>query len=157
MANLRDRLRIPDKHVREINDFLLDPKNEVVNAVIKLVEKFGGPEAINKKAKEARDLKRLMGRLKESGSPYFKDVEWLIEQRDRDAFVSIAEYRHRILGDGAKSTKFNEENAVTLEISAYQYFPWLIAEAREAIAKKQRMPGRFIRVRNMKEQVGDNA
>jgi hypothetical protein len=45
---------------------------------------------------------------------------------------------------------------VTLEISALQYFPWLIAEARQAIQKKELMPGRYIRVRNMQEQSRDN-
>jgi hypothetical protein len=51
---------------------------------------------------------------------------------------------------------FNEANAVTLEISALNFFPWLIPQAKMAIEKQQLMPGRFIRVRNMKEQVGDN-
>jgi hypothetical protein len=157
MADLREKLRISEERVREINDFLLDPKNEVVNAVIELVEKYGGPEAINKKAAEARKLDNLIGRLKDSGSPYFKDIEWLIDQREKGAFTSIADYRKRILGDKAATTKFNTDNAVTLEISALQYFPWLIAQAKEAIEKKALMPGRYIRVRCMKEQVEDNA
>ena len=46
--------------------------------------------------------------------------------------------------------------AVTLEISALQYFPWLIAEARQAIEQGELMPGRYIRVRKMKEQEADN-
>ncbi len=157
MADLREKLRISEERVREINDFLLDPKNEVVNAVIELVEKYGGPEAINKKAAEARKLNNLIGRLKDSGSPYFANIEWLIEQREKGAFTSIGDYRKRILGDKAATTKFNTDNAVTLEISALQYFPWLIAQAKEAIEKKNLMPGRFIRVRCMKEQVEDNA
>ena len=51
-------------------------------------------------------------------------------------------------GDGTA----DEANAVTLEISALQYFPWLIAEAERAIARRELMPGRYIRVRNMAEQ-----
>jgi simple sugar transport system ATP-binding protein len=47
---------------------------------------------------------------------------------------------------------FNEGKAVTLEVSALQYFPWLIEEAKQSIDKKEIMPGRFIRVRKMKEQ-----
>jgi hypothetical protein len=50
----------------------------------------------------------------------------------------------------------NQTNAVTLEISAMQYFPWLIAQARQCIANKELMPGRIIRVRNMAEQSTDN-
>jgi hypothetical protein len=48
-----------------------------------------------------------------------------------------------------------EERAVTLEISALQFFPWLIAEARQAIERRELMPGRYIRVRRMAEQVED--
>jgi hypothetical protein len=47
---------------------------------------------------------------------------------------------------------FDDEHAVTLEISALQYFPWLIAEAEHAIAHRELMPGRYIRVRSMAEQ-----
>ena len=47
---------------------------------------------------------------------------------------------------------FDDEHAVTLEISALQYFPWLIAEAEHAIEHRELMPGRYIRVRNMAEQ-----
>jgi hypothetical protein len=157
MSDLRQKLKISQKRLQEINDFLLDPKNEIVNAVLDLVEKHGGPEAINKKAAEAREFNNLMNRLKESGSPYYQDVEWLIEQRDKGAFVSRAEHLKNLLGDRAQDAKLNKQNAVTLEISALQYFPFLMAEAREAIEKKNLMPCRYIRVRNMKEQVADNA
>ena len=63
------------------------------------------------------------------------------------------EYRRCVLGDrrrrhGASTRR----NAVTLEISALQYFPWLIAEAEHAIAHRELMPGRYIRVRSMAEQ-----
>jgi hypothetical protein len=50
----------------------------------------------------------------------------------------------------------NQRNAVTLEISALQYFPWLINEARHCIQEGELMPGRFIRVRRMAEQEADN-
>jgi bifunctional DNA-binding transcriptional regulator/antitoxin component of YhaV-PrlF toxin-antitoxin module len=157
MSDLRQKLEISQKRLQEINDFLLDPKNEIVNAVLDLVEKHGGPEAINQKAAKAREFSNLMTRLRESGSPYYKDVEWLIEQRDKGAFVTRAEHLKNLLGDKAPDAKLNKQNAVTLEISAMQYFPFLMAEAREAIDKKNLMPCRYIRVRNMKEQVADNA
>jgi hypothetical protein len=44
---------------------------------------------------------------------------------------------------------------VTLEISAAQYFPWVITIAKKAILEEKLMPGRFIRVRKMKEQEAD--
>ena len=64
--------------------------------------------------------------------------------------MTLDEYRTELLGDPARPA--DEANAVTLEISALQYFPWLIAEAEHAIAHRQLMPGRYIRVRNMVEQ-----
>jgi len=151
---LRKKLAIQNKRLKEINEFLLDPKNEAINAVLDIVEKYGGPKEINRKAKQARRLGALMKRLKESGSPYYKDVLWLKNQAKKGAFVPMSEYRAKV----APNVKtFNEKNAVTLEISALQYFPFLIAEAKQAIEKRELMPGRFIRVRCMKEQCEDNA
>jgi hypothetical protein len=51
--------------------------------------------------------------------------------------------------------RFKDSCAVTLEISACQYFSWLMDIARRAIVNQEIMPGRFIRVRNMKEQEAD--
>jgi len=151
---LRKKLAIQNKRLKEINEFLLDPKNEAINAVLDIVEKYGGPKEINRKARQARRLGALMKRLKESGSPYYKDVLWLKNQAKKGAFVPMSEYRAKV----APNVKtFNEKNAVTLEISALQYFPFLIAEAKQAIEKRELMPGRFIRVRCMKEQCEDNA
>jgi hypothetical protein len=155
MSNLRNRLKIAPDRLEEINRFLLDPQNELINELLRIVEKYGGPDAINRKAAEARDLEKLKGRLKEMHSPYLSDIEWLEEQREKKAFVHISEYRKRILGEKATTMNFNKDNAVTLEISALQFFPWLIAEAKQAIERQQLMPGRYIRVRNMQEQVDD--
>jgi len=155
MDDLRQRLTISPAHVGEINAMILDPKCEVVNAFLDVVAKHGGPEAINRKASEARQLPRLLERLKATRSPYFADVEWLTRERDRGAFVTIADFRRSTLGDRFASTRIDERHPVTLEISALQYFPWLIAEAKQAIANRELMPGRYIRVRNMAEQVAD--
>ena len=46
-------------------------------------------------------------------------------------------------------------SVTTLEISALQYFPWIMAEARQCVEKGELLPGRFIRVRKMKEQEAD--
>jgi len=87
-----------------------------------------------------------------------RNVGWrfLILQKNKKAFVSFDEFKKNILGDNFASTKFVKENAVTLEISALQYLPWLITEAKKAITNKELMPGRFIRVRNMKESEADS-
>src|SRR5574341_1376087 len=156
MSDLRQQLQIADEQLAAINDLLLDPGNGAITALLEIVAKYGTPEEINRKAREARKLENLMARLKENGSPYVKDVEWLIEQRDKNAFISIPDYRRKTLGDRADGMDFNQDFAVTLEISAAQYFPWLRVEAEQAIANRELMPGRFIRVRKMKEQEADD-
>lgn len=156
MSGLRDKLKIDTKRLDEINAFLLDPNNELVNRLLSLIEKFGGLEAINRKHEDSGRLENLIGRLKDKKSPYVSNLQWLMEQRDRKAFISKADYRRTHLGEKAEAIKFNSDNAVTLEISALQFFPWLIAQAKMALEKKQLMPGRFIRVRSMKEQEADN-
>lgn len=153
---LRDQLQIDAAFVEELNRYFLDPNNRFINDILSVVEKYGTPEEINEQARQARKLSNLIGRLKTQDSPYVKELEWLTEMRDKGAFIPISQYRRDILGDKAASMNFNEGKAVTLEVSALQYFPWLIEEAKQAIDKKEIMPGRFIRVRNMKEQERDN-
>jgi hypothetical protein len=152
----RQRLKISVQRLKEINEFLLKEGNPLIDGLIEVIEKHGGVDEINKKANEARRLEILMAKLEKKGSPYVKDLNWLQNQRDDDAFISIPEYRHRILGDKADSMSFDDSFAVTLEISACQYFPWLIEEAKTAIANQDLMPGRFIRVRSMREQCDDD-
>lgn len=154
--NLRDLLRITPARLDEINALLLDPNNQIINDFLSVIKKYGGVQKINHQAEEARKLPNLMARLKEIHSPYQADLEWLIEQRDQHAFISIPEYRQTILEDRVDTTTFKERLAVTLEISAFQYFPWLITQAKQAIEQRELMPSRFIRVRKMKEQESDN-
>jgi hypothetical protein len=148
-----DCLKINPNRLDEINRLLTDPNNEIIGQLMEVVERYGGPEEINQKAAEARKLDNLLARLKEENSPYLDDLEWLSGQRDSKGFVSLADYRARV---APGMTDFNEKNAVTLEISALQFFPWLVSEAKQAISRQELMPGRFIRVRNMAEQVADN-
>jgi hypothetical protein len=155
MSAFMERLRINDEILREINDFLLKEDNPLINGLLKTVEKYGDVDEINRKAREARKLENLMARLDVKNPLYVKDLEWLMEQRDKGAFISIPEYRRKILGDKADSMTFDESLAVTLEISACNFFPWLIEEAKMAIAQQDLMPARYIRVRSMKEQVED--
>jgi len=153
--NLRNRLKIPTSCLDEINALLLDPDTRAVNDFMAVIEKYGTPEEINRKAKEARSLPNLMAQLQQVAPAYVEDLKWLEQQRDNGAFISISDYRRKILGDEACTMAVNDDIAVTLEISALQYFPFLIAEAKQAIEKGELMPGRFIRVRKMKEQEAD--
>ena len=156
MSDLRDLLKIADDRLEKINAFLTDPDNELINELLEVIEEFGGPQEINRKAQEAAKLENLMIGLKEAKSTYVDDLNWLMDQKDSAAFISLPDYYRRVLGDKAESTKIDQQNAVTLEISALQYFPWLISEARRSIETGELMPGRYIRVRNMAEQETDN-
>jgi hypothetical protein len=153
MTNLRELLKISTKRLDEINTLLADPKNETVSGLLEVVERYGGPQEINRKAAEAVKMENLIARLEQAKSPYVKDLKWLIEQRDKKAFISMADYVKKVRGAPAT---LNQKNAVTLEISALQYFPWLITEAKHCIQQRELMPGRFIRVRKMVEQEADN-
>jgi len=153
MSDLRSVLEIGKDKLDNINNFLLDPQNALTNQLLEVVEKFGGPEAINQKATDNGSPESLMARLKETDSPYVPDLEWLAEQKDKGAFVSMADYCGALDVD---PSGLNQANAVTLEISAMQYFPWLIAQAKQCITNEELMPGRIIRVRNMAEQSADN-
>ena len=155
MPGLRESMTIAAERLDEINHFLAHPDNELVNQLMEIIDRYGGPQEINRKAAEARQLNRLMDQLKAQNSPYAKDLEWLAEQKEAGAFIPLAEYRNRVTGRKLAEGDINEENAVTLEISALQYFPWLIAQAERAIEHRELMPGRYIRVRNMAEQTSD--
>ncbi len=152
---LRKRLKIPAGSLTAINELLLNPKNKLVDDVLEVIAKYGTIEEINRQSVQARKLPNLMARLREMNSPYVPDLEWLQEQCERGAFITVPDYRRKILGADADKMRFPRANAVTLEISAFQYFPWIIAEAKQCIDKGELMPGRFIRVRYMKESESD--
>jgi len=149
---MRDQLRIRPDDLEVVNAVLAGEDNALVGGLLDLIEKHGGVDEINRKAEDAGRLETRLARLQDERSPFLESLQWLTEQRDAGAFVSLPEYRRAVLGDGADGVTIDEHNAVTLEISALQYFPWLIVEARQAIERRELMPGRYIRVRNIAEQ-----
>jgi hypothetical protein len=153
--DLRQHLAIPHDRLDEINAVLLDPDTRVINDFLKVIAKYGTPDEINRKAEEARQLPNLMAMVKKTRPEHLKDLEWLTEQRDKGAFITIADYRRRVVGAMAETMQFNDKNAVTLEVSALQYFPWIREMTESAIANRTLVPGRFIKVRKMKEQETD--
>lgn len=153
--SIRQKLTISADRLAEINAILLDPDMRVVNDFLEVVNKYGTPEEINAKAKAARQLPALFDRVRQTKPEYLADLEWLAARRDQGAFISIADYRRKVLGPKADTTAFKDDFAVTLEISACQYFPWVIEAAKRAIDRQELMPNRFIRVRKMKEQEAD--
>lgn len=156
MANdIRQRLRIPHARLDDINAVLLNPDERVINDFLAVVAKYGSPEEINAQARAARQLPALLAKVEAAQPAYLPDLQWLTDMRDRGAFISVTDYRRRILGERAATMSFADDYAVTLEVSACQYFPWVIEAAKRALTHNMIMPGRFIRVRKMKEQEAD--
>ena len=154
-ADLRERLAIPAGRLDDLNALLLAPDTRLVNDLLAVVARYGTPEEINERARTAGELPALYEQVRRTRPEYLADLDWLAGQRDRGAFTSVADYRRGILGDRADTMAFRDDMAVTLEISALQYFPWVIDAARRAIDERLLMPGRWIRVRKMHEQEVD--
>ncbi|MCD4803578.1 MAG: hypothetical protein K8R16_11645 [Anaerolineales bacterium] len=155
MTDMQNRLKITSDKLDAINEILLNPEMEVISDFLEVVAKYGTPEEINAKANEARKLENLLALVKKTSPNHLEDLEWLQEQRDKGAFISVKDYRKKILGEKADEMVFADDFAVTLEISACQYFPYVRMIAESAIENQMLMPGRFIRVRKMKEQEED--
>lgn len=144
----------PDK-LKAFNSVLLDPNSRVMKDFLAVVAKYGTPQEINCKHKSARKMDNLFRVIEERNPAAIKDLKWLIQQRDKGAFISVKDYRRKVLGKAADKMKFKNKSAVTLEVSALQYFPWVRVMAEQAIANKTLMPGRYIAVRKMKESEAD--
>lgn len=151
---LKKSLKISIECFEEVNKVLTNENNPLVQNLWETVEHYGGIAKINKEADEAGNLLNLLDSAKRKNPRYFNDLCKLSIWVENKNFLSIKEYREKILGGDYKKI-FDEKNAVTLEISALQYFPWLMAEAQTALCSGELMPGRFIRVRKMKEQEKD--
>src|SRR5689334_7500211 len=147
IENIRERLKISPEKLEAINAILIAPNMRIIDDFLNVVSKYGTPEEINAKAKQAMELPALLQQVKQTKPQYLADLQWLQKQVDEGAFISIAEYRRKVLGNNIGGISFDDDFAVTLEISACQYFPWVIAAAERAIAQQSLMPGRFIRVR----------
>jgi len=152
---MQNLLKINPNLLDSVNSVLLDSNSRVMKNFFDVVAKYGTPEEINRKHRESRKMENLFKQVEAKAPEYIKDLNWLIEQRDRGAFVSVADYRLKVKGEAAKTIKFKDEYAVTLEVSALQYFPWIRVMAEQAIANKTLMPGRYIAVRKMKESEAD--
>ena len=97
---LRQMLKIPYDRLDDINAVLLDPDIEVVNNFLEVVEKIwhaGGDQP--QRPPRPRQLPNLLKKVEQTQPEYLKDLKWLAEQRDRGAFISVADYRRKVLGD----------------------------------------------------------
>jgi hypothetical protein len=151
----RKILAVPHARLDAVNEVLLDPKSKVMQAFLDTVAKYGTPEEINRKHVESRKLGNLLTQVQSANPAYVQDLNWLLEQSKGHRFISVKDYRRRVLGPSAESRAFADNFAVTLEVSALQYFPWIREMIDCAIQEQSLVPGRFIAVRKMKEAEAD--
>ena len=59
MEDIRKKLSISKENLDEIQKFFLDEANPFVNDLLKIVEKYGGIDEINKKFKESRKIETI--------------------------------------------------------------------------------------------------
>ena len=97
--DLRQLLKIPYDRLDDINSVLLNPDTKVVKISWRWSNKYGTPEEINRKAAEAGRLPKLIEQVKKKNPDYLDDLVWLQDQRDRRAFISVEDYRRRVLGE----------------------------------------------------------
>lgn len=111
----RKLLQIPASRLDDINAIFSNPKMQVINDFLEVIEKYGTPEEINQKAQNGRSLNALLERVESIKPEYMEDLRWLEQQRDKGVFISVADYRRKVLGDKADTIQFNDEYAVTLD------------------------------------------
>ncbi|HWP68676.1 MAG TPA: hypothetical protein VN437_05190 [Rectinemataceae bacterium] len=148
-------LKIPASYLDSINELLLDPNEPAMKDFFAVVAKYGSPEEINRKHAEARKLDSLLKKVEAKNKAYVDDLKWLMKRRDEGAFTSVEAYKAKILGGRKNTMKFADSSAVTLEVSALQYFPWIRPMCESAIKNGSLIPARFIAVRKMKEAEAD--
>jgi len=151
----RRLLSIPASRLEAINDVLLDPDSQVMRSFLAVVDKYGSPDEINRLHRESRALRNLLGKVKETRPEHLKDLEWLQQQVAAGRFISVRDYRRQVLGADSDTRRYADSYAVTLEVSALQYFDWIRPMVEHAIEARSLIPGRFISVRKMKESEAD--
>ncbi|MDD3819934.1 MAG: hypothetical protein PHT01_01135 [Spirochaetales bacterium] len=153
MKELQDRLHIPTGRLDALNGLLVDPKAPAIKEFLAIVAAYGTPKEINAKAAAARKPEALLKKIEAKNKDYLGDIEWLMNMREKGAFIGMDEYGRNLLGGAAAPS--DHSTAVTLEVSALQYFPWIRAMCERAIRERNLVPGRFIAVRKMKESEAD--
>ena len=104
---IRQLLKIDPSRLDALNSILLNPDMRVINDFLKVVEKYGTPEEINNKAEQAGQLATLLKKVEATKPEYLKDLEWLEQQRDKSAFITVADYRKKVLGEKSKIYEFS--------------------------------------------------
>ena len=98
---MRQKLRIRPEDIAAASDFLASPDNRLMDGLFDVIDKYGGVDTINRDADAAGRLETRLARLRDERSPFLSGLDWLVEQRDAGAFVTLLEYRRSVLGSAA--------------------------------------------------------
>ena len=80
--DLRKRLTITPDRLEAINRVLLNPDSQVVNNFLEVVSRHGTPDEINRKAEQARQLPRLLDRVRQKKPEYLEQLETMAATRE---------------------------------------------------------------------------
>ena len=118
MNDLRKKLEISKDTLKIVNDFLLNENNPLINDLFTVVDKYGGVDEINKTAREARNIDNLIEKTRMINPNYVGDLKWLMKAQDNHSFISVTDYRKKILGEQAHEIEFNGNKYVIIPQSA---------------------------------------
>src|SRR4030042_3621684 len=94
----RKLLAIPQSRLDAVNHVVLDPKSEVMQAFLAVVDKYGTPDEINRKHRISRELPNLLKKIEAAKPSHLKDIQWLQQQVQANRFVSVRDFRRQGLG-----------------------------------------------------------
>ena len=138
--NLRDLLRIPESCVDEINALLLDPNNQAVNAFLEVVEKYGTPEEINRKATQFNERKEPVSERSEIIARVARERHFVESLRRRLMIMDIrgrevARLIDGAIRSGAKHVVWNAVGSSGNRVASGLYFCVLETNTQRIVRK----------------------
>ncbi|MGE4413195.1 MAG: hypothetical protein AB7E45_05880, partial [Candidatus Caldatribacteriota bacterium] len=76
---MKEKLEIDYQALNEVNQFLTKKDNPVIDKMIKIVDKYGGPQKINDLAQKNGKIEVLMEKLRSKKPEYVDQLNWLME------------------------------------------------------------------------------
>jgi len=91
MVNLLHRLKVGENRLREINRFLIRPGQRADREVAGRGGEARRPQADQQASGEGRQAVEPVETAQGAALPHLADLKWLAGQRDRGAFIGLAD------------------------------------------------------------------
>jgi hypothetical protein len=111
---LAQQLSIRTESLDVVNLVLDNPDQKVIDDFLEVILKYGTPEEINHKVAQASQMEVLLEKVRKLQPEYLIDLNWLRTQRDAGAFITMSDYRRKVLGCKADKFNFLENQVVEL-------------------------------------------